>query len=48
VAKGSPLAESLRQALMHLIASGEYRTIMTHWGVEAGMITQPVINGAYS
>ncbi|MDT5066624.1 MAG: hypothetical protein QOK02_2779 [Mycobacterium sp.] len=48
VAKGSPLGESLRQALMHLIASGEYRTIMTKWGVEAGMITQPVINGAYS
>jgi ABC-type amino acid transport substrate-binding protein len=48
VAKGSPLAESLRQALMYLIASGEYRTIMSNWGVEAGMITQPVINGAYS
>jgi len=48
VAKGSPLAESLRQALMHLISTGEYRTIMTNWGVEAGMITQPVINGAYS
>ncbi|WP_029116277.1 bifunctional serine/threonine-protein kinase/transporter substrate-binding domain-containing protein [Mycobacterium sp. URHB0044] len=48
VAKGSPLAESLRQALMHLIASGDYRTIMTGWGVEAGMINQPVINGAYS
>lgn len=48
VAKGSPLAESLRQALMYLIASGEYRTIMTNWGVEAGMITQPVVNGAYS
>jgi polar amino acid transport system substrate-binding protein len=48
VAKGSPLAESLRQAVMYLIASGEYRTIMTNWGVEAGMITQPVINGAYS
>jgi serine/threonine protein kinase len=48
VAKGSPLAESMRQALMYLIANGEYRTIMTNWGVEAGMITQPVINGAYS
>jgi serine/threonine protein kinase len=48
VAKGSALAESLRQALMYLIASGEYRTIMTNWGVEAGMITQPVVNGAYS
>jgi ABC-type amino acid transport substrate-binding protein len=48
VARGSPLAESLRQAVMYLIANGEYRTIMTKWGVEAGMITQPAINGAYS
>jgi serine/threonine protein kinase len=47
VAKGSPLAESLRQALMHLIATGEYKTIMSKWGVEAGMINKPVINGAY-
>jgi polar amino acid transport system substrate-binding protein len=47
VAKGSPLAESLRQALMHLIATGEYKTIMSKWGVEAGMINKPMINGAY-
>lgn len=45
VAKGS---ESLRQALMHLIATGEYRAIMDNWGVGAGMIKTPVINGAYS
>ncbi|MCV7226703.1 bifunctional serine/threonine-protein kinase/transporter substrate-binding domain-containing protein [Mycolicibacterium komossense] len=48
VAKGSPLAESLRQAVMLVIKSGEYRTIMEKWGVEAGMITAPVINGAYN
>ena len=48
VAKGSPLAESLRQAIMHLIATGEYRDIMDKWGVEAGMITTPVINGAFN
>jgi ABC-type amino acid transport substrate-binding protein len=48
VAKGSPLAESLRQAIMHLISTGEYRAIMTKWGVEAGMITAPVLNGAYN
>jgi ABC-type amino acid transport substrate-binding protein len=47
VAKGSPLAESLRQALLHLMATGEYQQIMNHWGVEAGMITTPVIDGAY-
>jgi ABC-type amino acid transport substrate-binding protein/predicted Ser/Thr protein kinase len=46
VAKGSGLAESLRRALEHLIQTGEYRTIATMWGVEAGMITSPVINGA--
>ncbi|MBO0679136.1 transporter substrate-binding domain-containing protein [Mycolicibacterium sp. S2-37] len=46
VAKGSGLAESLRQALEHLIATGEYRTIATMWGVEKGMIDKPLINGA--
>ena len=46
VAKGSALAESLRQALEHLIQTGEYRTIATMWGVEKGMIDKPVINGA--
>jgi ABC-type amino acid transport substrate-binding protein/predicted Ser/Thr protein kinase len=46
VAKGSKLAESLRLAMQHLIQTGEYRTIATMWGVEKGMITGPVINGA--
>jgi ABC-type amino acid transport substrate-binding protein/predicted Ser/Thr protein kinase len=45
-AKGSPLAESLRQALVHLVGTGEYRTIATLWGVELGTIDKPVINGA--
>ncbi|MFV8053929.1 bifunctional serine/threonine-protein kinase/transporter substrate-binding domain-containing protein [Mycobacterium sp. 48b] len=48
VAKGSGLAESLRLALEHVMNTGEYRTIATMWGVEKGMITQPVINGAVS
>jgi ABC-type amino acid transport substrate-binding protein len=46
VAKGSALAESLRQAMEHLIRTGEYRTIATMWGVDKGMIDAPVINGA--
>ena len=46
MAKGSALAESLRQALEHLMKTGEYRTIATKWGVEKGMIDKPVINGA--
>jgi ABC-type amino acid transport substrate-binding protein len=46
VAKGSGLAESLRRALEHLMATGEYKTIATLWGVEKGMIDKPAINGA--
>ena len=48
VEKGSPLAESLRQALEHLIETGAYEQIATNWGVESGMIDKPVINGAIS
>ncbi len=46
VAKGSPLAESLRQAIEHLMQTGEYKTIATTWGVEKGMVDKSVINGA--
>jgi len=45
-AKGSPLAQSLLQALAHLISTGEYKTIATMWGVEKGMVAEPVLNGA--
>ncbi|WP_193047526.1 ABC transporter substrate-binding protein [Mycolicibacterium baixiangningiae] len=48
VAKGSPLAQSLQQALQHLIDEGTYEEITKTWGVEAGMIDKPVINGAIS
>lgn len=48
VKKGSPLAQSLQKALEHIIATGEYKTIATEWGVESGMIDKPVINGAVS
>ena len=46
VAKGSAFAESLRQALEHLMKTGEYRTIATLWGVEKGTIDKPSINAA--
>ena len=48
VAKGSPLAQSLLQALEHLMQTGAYKQIATNWGVEKGMIDKPVINGAIS
>ena len=46
VKKGSPLAVSLQKALEHLIETGDYKTIASNWGLEAGMISKPVINGA--
>ncbi len=48
VQKDSPLAESLRQAMEHVMSTGEYKAIATKWGVEKGMIAKPVINGAIS
>lgn len=48
VAKGSALAQSLRQALEHMIQTGQYQTILSNWGVESGAIAAPVINGAVS
>lgn len=48
VKKDSPLAQSLQAALEHLIETGEYKKIATTWGVEAGLIDKPVINGAIS
>jgi len=48
VKKGSPLAQSMLKALEHLIASGDYKSIATNWGLEKGMLEKPVINGATS
>lgn len=48
VAKGSPLAQSLQQALQHLIDNGEYEKIAANWGLEDGTIDKPAINGAVS
>ncbi|MGE2737982.1 ABC transporter substrate-binding protein [Mycolicibacterium vaccae] len=46
VAKGSPLAQSLVQALEHLIETGTYKQIASNWGLDEGLIDAPVINGA--
>ena len=48
VQKESPLAESLRSALEHIIESGAYEQVAKNWGAEQGMIDKPVINGATS
>jgi polar amino acid transport system substrate-binding protein len=48
VPKGSGLAQPILAALKVLIKNGEYKAILTHWGVQAGAISNPKINGAIS
>lgn len=45
---GGTLKDAILAALKSLIADGTYKKILTKWGVEAGGITDPVINGATS
>jgi polar amino acid transport system substrate-binding protein len=46
--KGSGLAKPLLAAVKAVMANGMYTTILTHWGIQAGAITNPTINGATS
>ena len=46
--KNSGLAPLFLAAMQKLIANGTYNQILTKWGVQAGAITTPVINGATS
>ena len=48
VKKGSSLGPSLQKALEHLITTDAFKTIASNWGVQAGMIDKPAINGAKS
>ena len=46
VPKSSAMTTPLLAALKALIANGEYRQILEHWGIQAGAITTPTVNGA--
>ena len=48
IPKDSGLAEPVLAAVKQLISDGQYKTILTKWGIEAGAISDPVINGATS
>ena len=36
------------KAVKELISNGQYKAILTRWGIQDGAITDPVINGATS
>jgi polar amino acid transport system substrate-binding protein len=42
------MAKPVLAALEHLMADGRYMKILDKWGVQAGAITDPAINGAVS
>lgn len=44
VAKGSPLAPALQEALQRMIDSGSYTRLLTAWGVERGALQSATIN----
>ncbi len=48
VPKGSGLDKPLLAAVKSVMKSGQYKAILTHWGVEGGAINNPQINGAIS
>lgn len=48
IPKTSGMTQPVLAAMKNLIASGVYMNILTKWGVQAGAITTPVVNGAVS
>jgi polar amino acid transport system substrate-binding protein len=48
IPKGNGMTKPIRDALKQLISDGTYMSILTKWGIQAGAITTPKINGATS
>jgi polar amino acid transport system substrate-binding protein len=48
IPKKSGLQKPVQAALKKLIAGGQYKAILDKWGIQAGAITNPVMNGATS
>ena len=48
IPKKSGMQKPVLDALKKLIAGGQYKAILSKWGVQSGAISNPVINGATS
>jgi polar amino acid transport system substrate-binding protein len=48
IPKGNGMAKPILDALKVLMSNGNYTSILTKWGIQAGAITNPKINGAIS
>jgi polar amino acid transport system substrate-binding protein len=48
IPKGNGMAKPILDAVKALMANGKYKSILTKWGIQAGAISNPKINGAIS
>jgi polar amino acid transport system substrate-binding protein len=48
IPKGDGMTKPILRALKVLMPNGTYKKILTTWGIQAGAITNPTINGAIS
>jgi polar amino acid transport system substrate-binding protein len=48
IPKKSGMEKPIQDALTKLIAGGQYKAILTKWGIQNGAISKPTINGATS
>jgi polar amino acid transport system substrate-binding protein len=48
IPKGDGMAKPIQAAIKQLMTDGKYMTILKKWGVQAGAISNPLINGATS
>jgi polar amino acid transport system substrate-binding protein len=48
IPKGNGMAKPILDALKELMSNGTYMKILTKWGIQAGAINNPKINGAIS
>jgi len=48
IPKNNGMAKPVLAAVQKLMSDGAYKAIIAHWGIEAGAITDPVVNGAVS
>lgn len=48
IPKNTDMDKAVQAAMKVLISNGEYKTILSKWGIEEGAVTEPKINGATS
>jgi polar amino acid transport system substrate-binding protein len=48
IPKGNGMSKPILSALKVLMSDGTYKAILTKWGIQAGAITNPKVNGAIS